>query len=227
MKKVADYYNALAAQYDEHFNSGMREGEERLLLEKVIGTRVLDVGCGTGIHVWSLKEEGYEVFGLDISSALAGISRSRTSAPHVVSDAQRLPFKRGSFDCIISIFGAVNHVGSLQETVVEVEAALKPGGRVILTVANKWNLGWYLGLVRKGRFRQMLKSLERREGYIRRRVGGKKLTLWTRFYSAGELKGCLKRHFKVESCSGLNRSMSWAPACLSEYLAFVADKELH
>lgn len=227
MKKVADYYNAIAAQYDSVFQSDMREDEEKLLLEKVIGTKILDVGCGTGIHAKRLKAEGFEVFGLDISSALAGISKDRTSSPHVVADAQHLPFREASFDCIISIFGALNHVKSLPQTTARAEACLKPGGRFIFTVANKWNLAWYFNLLWKGRFRQVSKSLGKREGYLRRWVGKQKISLWTRFYSVGEVRKVLERYFKVETCSGLNRSRMPLPASLSEYLAFVADKELH
>ena len=54
------------------------------------------------------------------------------TAPDVVLDASRLPFREESFDAV-ECFDLVEHVGSLTELMGEIHRSLKPGGRVLIT----------------------------------------------------------------------------------------------
>jgi malonyl-CoA O-methyltransferase len=67
---------------------------------------VLDIGCGTGLLLSSLQHHfpNTQLNGLDL--ALNMISRSRerlgSTANLVVADAERLPFRQGEFDLVVS-----------------------------------------------------------------------------------------------------------------------------
>jgi len=71
-----------------------------------VGTRVLDVGCGTGEHALFFADRGHEVLGLD--SAPAAIAKARvkaqqraSSARFVVGDALDLAALDATFDTVI------------------------------------------------------------------------------------------------------------------------------
>ncbi|HWC18678.1 MAG TPA: class I SAM-dependent methyltransferase [Terriglobales bacterium] len=83
---------------------------ERLKLAP--GTRVLDVACGTGNTAIPAAKKGAVVTGVDIAPNLIEQARARAreagvNAEFREADAEQLPFADGSFDVIISVFGAM------------------------------------------------------------------------------------------------------------------------
>src|SRR4051794_26386448 len=57
------------------------------------GTRVLDVGCGSGLALREAADRGAEVAGLDASEALVDIARRRAPGVEiVVGELEDLPF---------------------------------------------------------------------------------------------------------------------------------------
>ena len=74
------------------------------------GARVLDVGCGTGATVQSLRECGFAASGADLSAALLQAHRQRSSDGFLMrADAAHLPLAAGRLDavlaeCSLSIF---------------------------------------------------------------------------------------------------------------------------
>ena len=77
-------------------------------------TRILDAGCGIGNHVVFFAEQGFDVYGIDISKeaievANAWLTRSGLKANLKVGDIGNLPFENEYFDVIIS-HGVLDHV---------------------------------------------------------------------------------------------------------------------
>jgi SAM-dependent methyltransferase len=69
--------------------------------------KVLDLPCGTGLLADLLAAQAYDVVGADISLEMIQVARpyyavDRT-AGFVNADALALPFRRGAFDCVVSI----------------------------------------------------------------------------------------------------------------------------
>jgi SAM-dependent methyltransferase len=70
---------------------------------------ILDVPCGTGRFTGALARQGYQVFGSDISLEMMAESlkkdeeRHSNVAGHVQADAERLPLRDRSVDCVMSI----------------------------------------------------------------------------------------------------------------------------
>jgi SAM-dependent methyltransferase len=89
---------------------------EDLLVDAVAaGSRVLDVGCGTGGTTLAvarrLGTQGHCV-GADVSEPMIAAARARAEregapASFIVADVQTHPFERASFDAIISRFGVM------------------------------------------------------------------------------------------------------------------------
>lgn len=97
------------------------------------GDSVLDVATGTGNAALAAARAGAEVTGLDLNPGLLEMARSRARADGfavnwVEGDAEALPFADGSFDFVVSVFGAM--FAPRQEIAAsEIARVLKPGGR--------------------------------------------------------------------------------------------------
>ncbi len=75
-------------------------------------SRLLDVGCGNGYSIPEWRRLGFSVVGVDLDP----YRLSRWVQVHppgtqlVLANAQHLPFRHGSFDCVVSS-GMIEHVG--------------------------------------------------------------------------------------------------------------------
>ena len=112
---------------------------DQLLKGRIVpGMRVLDAGCGPGRNLVYLLRSGFEVFGLDESSAAIEQTRRLAAAlaPHLPQDnfriepVERMSFADAGFDVVLS--SAVLHFASDEvqwmSMVKEMWRVLKPGG---------------------------------------------------------------------------------------------------
>ena len=110
------------------------------------GCRVLDVACGTGNLAIPLAHAGHRVTGVDIATNLLQQARERAAADGVAAtfdegDAENLPYPDGSFDAVVSMFGAM--FAPRPDLVAhELARVLRPGG--LLAMAN-WNPASFSG----------------------------------------------------------------------------------
>lgn len=101
--------------------------------------RILDVGCNTGPMVIPLREAGYDVVGVDISSHDVHLAQDyliRHNLPHgrlAVADGTKLPFRDGSFDLILLV-DILEHTSHPERIVQETHRLLAPGGLAVATV---------------------------------------------------------------------------------------------
>lgn len=114
------------------------------------GSRVLDVACGTGNLAIPLARLGAVVTGVDIAPNLLAQARQRAAAEGLSiafdeGDAEQLPYPDGSFDAVVSMFGAM-FAPQPELVAAEFARVLKPGG--LLAMAN-WNPGSFTGLMFK------------------------------------------------------------------------------
>ena len=77
------------------------------------GNRLLDVACGTGLHLTYLKQH-FQVEGLDLDEQLLAIARQRN--PEVpLHHADMTDFDLGgTFDIVTCLFSAIGYVKSLE-----------------------------------------------------------------------------------------------------------------
>lgn len=119
-------------------------------LKLATGSKILDVGCGTGRHSIELAKRGYQITGVDISSGMLAEAKKAASEADVQvewiqCDAVKFnPTK--SFDAVICLCeGAFGLVGRDEDpsnhdmTILKnVSNALKQQGRFILTTLNAY-----------------------------------------------------------------------------------------
>ena len=90
------------------------------------GTRVLDVGTGTGTAALAAAERGALVRAVDADAGMVAEARRRGVAAEVAV-LPELPFPDGEFDAVIGNF-VLNHVGRPRTALAELRRVLRPGG---------------------------------------------------------------------------------------------------
>ena len=98
------------------------------------GERVLDVAAGSGNTAISAARRGARVTASDFVETLLDAARTRAeveglSLATAVADAQELPFEDGSFDVVLSTFGAM-FAPDQQRAADELVRVCRPGGRI-------------------------------------------------------------------------------------------------
>ena len=140
------------ATYHQEYERLLGVFDDVLVDAADIGTtdRCLDVGCGTGATTRTLAARAVEgsVLGVDLSGPMLTIARESVvragigDVDFVQGDAQVHAFDPSSFDVAVSRMGSM-FFGDPAAAFANIDRALRPGGRLALTVwqteaANDW-----------------------------------------------------------------------------------------
>jgi len=99
------------------------------------GSRVLDVGCGSGRDLIRLRAAGLQPAGLDISPSLAVIARKNSNLPVTVGDLRTPPFADASFDGVWAMASLLHiETRELNTTLAGLLRILLPGGILFASV---------------------------------------------------------------------------------------------
>ena len=104
------------AKYYDLFYKKKNYDKESTFLENLINKRktILDVGCGTGLHMHYLEEKNYQVEGLDLNEGMLEVAKTRVKGP--LYQGNLLDFQpKKKYDAIISMFAVFNHLTNEQE----------------------------------------------------------------------------------------------------------------
>jgi len=138
----------------------MRWGRRCRLFRQFLGnhkSRVLEIGCGTGLFTKELGRTDNTIVAIDISDVLIMKAKGRVSSPNVnfvVGNAYETEFKSGSFDFIVGS-SSLHHL-DVDSALKEFSRILKSGGRMMFTEPNMMNP--QVALVKK------VPSIKRRAG---------------------------------------------------------------
>ncbi|EFL37597.1 class I SAM-dependent methyltransferase [Streptomyces griseoflavus] len=134
---AAAVFDALGSEYEKAFASSQphRASLARLLGRLAPGSRVLDVGSGTGRPTAAaLSAAGHRVLGVDVSPVMVEIaSRQVPGAEFRCADIRRIPLEDGSFDAVCLYFALLQMTRAEQSDVLRrLARALRPGGLLAL-----------------------------------------------------------------------------------------------
>ena len=139
---------AIAEEYDAYFlRNPLFACDERFVLNAVpAGSRVLDLGCGTGRHACQLARRGCRVTGVDLSAHMLRVARRKSAhlrgrVALVRADLLQLPFPEeplfGAALLMFSILGMLAGGPARVRALREAAKRLRPGGVLLLHVHNE------------------------------------------------------------------------------------------
>lgn len=144
-----------AARYDGWFETPAgryaRELEDELLLAAagdVRGCRVLDVGCGTGLHLRLFADRGAAGAGVEPAREMLERARERLGGDaHLVQGrAEALPFRDGAFD-VVTLITSLEFVADDKAALAE--AARVCRRRLVVAALNALSLSSMIRRVRR------------------------------------------------------------------------------
>lgn len=131
-----EYFDNLAPRYDAHYYG--RHGRQQYQRVLEISERwkfssVLDVGCGAGSLLDALKRPRMKLAGADISPGMIAEATKRLgrAADLRVADSEKLPWKAGSFDLVVTT-DSLHHWPDPRKAFSEMKRVLKKGGHVVV-----------------------------------------------------------------------------------------------
>ncbi|RSE18165.1 class I SAM-dependent methyltransferase [Acinetobacter johnsonii] len=138
--KTIDYYNNHAEEFTAStFEVDMESLYQPFLAEFPEGTRIFDVGCGSGRDTLAFKNKGYQVDAMDYSEELVKKASRLTGIPiklksfYEIDDYEAYD---GIWACASLLHCERNH---LKEVIGKLVSALKPNG--VLYMSFKYGNG--------------------------------------------------------------------------------------
>lgn len=176
----------MVAGYDEQMEASPLAQADVAFCERAFPTpgRLLDLGCGTGRLCRHFAARGFTCIGVDLSTEMVEAARrfAVANAEYRMENITELSgLADGSFDyaaCLFSTLGMVRGAAYREKVVANAFRVLKPGGRLVLHIHNRWflGLGW--------------KNWRKRDITMPQAYGGAPLTL--HHFSRGEAIGLLR-----------------------------------
>ncbi|MER5436013.1 class I SAM-dependent methyltransferase [Streptomyces sp. NPDC002588] len=136
-RRAAAVFDALGSGYEKAFahSEAHRRSLEWLLGRLAPGSRVLDVGSGTGRPTAeTLVRAGHDVRGVDVSPVMVGLAaRQVPGAAFTCADVRRLALEEGSLHAVCVYFSLLQmDRGEQTELIGRLARALVPGGSLVL-----------------------------------------------------------------------------------------------
>lgn len=157
--KQKKFYDSYCREYDKNELGGTEPSkrrkniiERRIQIMTKMGNvvpsssfNVLEVGCGTGIYTFEMTKYFKTILGLDISRGMLKEAKEKiknqnptsnnVNVTFIAGDAENIPFKDSSFDCVMSI-NMLEHLDNIHKAVEEMKRVVKRDGKIIISIPN-------------------------------------------------------------------------------------------
>lgn len=209
--QVLESFDNIADIFDEEFENDVTRRLRTQIYETIdslvpAGGSILDINCGTGIDAIALAKRGFRVSGIDLSPKMvdrAGRKADQQDVPAIfrVSSFESLEsVTEDVFDLMLSNFGGLNCVQSLDRVAKQTASRLRPGGFLICVVMPPVCL-WetVTGLARlqfRAAFRRLSQNVEA--------TGFRGKTFSVYYHSPARFAHAFRPWFEVRDVRGLN-----------------------
>lgn len=145
MQKNSEFWDSVAEEYDSYYASEWSRLENSLVrrwLQGVSVGRVLDLGCGTGFAATCVHTDKTELLGVDVSKSMIEIVAAKGVYKELfIADLNEdLPEFGGSFDYVISTWGALSYLNDPLRVLGKVFPILRSAGTLKFMTFNKYAL---------------------------------------------------------------------------------------
>ena len=208
MRDTQDAFDSVAADYDGA--RGNNAAIQRMRAEMwrwldatfAPASRLIDIGCGTGLDAVRMAHRGHTVTAVDWSAGMVERTRHRAAAAGLDSQvralhvgAQELQRLDGDaqYDGAYSNLGPLNCVPDLESVSRECARLVKPGGALVFTVIGRicpWEIAHY---TIRGRWARIAVRFTR--GMTA--VGMNRHTIWTRYFTPRQFHLAFENHFEL------------------------------
>jgi SAM-dependent methyltransferase len=214
LRETQEAFDSVAADYDGPRGNNDLIQDMRREIWRILdatfepGSRLIDLGCGTGLDAVRMATVGHHVTAMDWSPRMVERTRQRAEREHLANRVQSIIVGahelsrvdgQDQYDGAYSNLGALNCVPDLAETAVQCARLLKPRSALVFSVIGRicpWEIACY--------------ALQRNWGRIGVRfaaamvpVNMNKRVVWTRYYTPREFYGAFERQFTLEYWRGL------------------------
>lgn len=183
---------------------------------KLVGKKVLDVGCGGGILAEAMAARGAQVTGIDLGEAPLAVARL-----HLKESGQKVDYRRiaaeelareqpAGFD-VVTCLEMLEHVPDPAATIAACAQLVKPGGQLFFSTINRNPKSWLLAIVGA---EYILKLLPRGTHDYMKFIRPSELERWCRH------AGLVVREFTGMHYNPLTQRYSLAPGVDVNYLLF-------
>jgi 2-polyprenyl-3-methyl-5-hydroxy-6-metoxy-1,4-benzoquinol methylase len=130
------WFDEIDARFTEaarHFAHTDRPFGRIIPFERLAGKRVLEVGCGMGLHTELMARAGAEVTAIDLSPTSVAATRARLALKGVTADVREADAEAldasAAYDFIWS-WGVIHHSSRTGRVLRNLHAALRPGAEL-------------------------------------------------------------------------------------------------
>ena len=229
LSDTRDAFDSVAADYDGPRGNNALIQDMRSEMWRSLdatfapGSRLIDIGCGTGLDAIRMAELGHHVTATDWSPQMVQRTSDRAQRGQLTDRVRAIAVGAhelgrlegdGLFDGAYSDLGPLNCVPNLAGMARECARLLKPGGALVFTVIGRvcaWEIAHYL---RQRRWARVKVRFTR--DFVP--VSMNKHTIWTHYYWPREFYSAFKQYFALDHYRGL---CVFAPP---PYLTWVREK---
>jgi ubiquinone/menaquinone biosynthesis C-methylase UbiE len=194
-------FDVLASSYETTWSATPEGRGQREEVWRVIdrlfpsGSRILDLGCGTGDDALHLHGRGVEVYGIDSSQKMVELARWRRV------DAnwrwmEDLGAVQGHYSGALSNFGALNCVQQLEPVANQLARLIGAGGYLALCVMGRFSLRETMRFLLQGKLRKAT-----RRWWGRAEWRGTVIRYWSSY----EVRRTFEVHFEFEQRVAVGR----------------------
>jgi len=214
LRETRDAFDSVAADYDGPRGNNALIQDMRTEMWRTLDatfapeSRLIDLGCGTGLDAVRMARVGHHVTATDWSQRMVERTRERAEREQLADRVQTIAvgahelFRvdgQAQFDGAYSNLGALNCVPNLAEMAAQCARLLKPRAALVFSVIGRvcpWEIGYYA-------LRRNWARLRVRFAAAMVPVSMNKQVVWTRYYTPREFYGAFERQFALEHWRGL------------------------